>query len=310
MRFPILLALSLSAFAQSRPAVMPEISSSSLPVNLPAQPIGPNDLISVSVYDSPEFTRAIRVGADGNLRFPMLKARIAARGLKPAELEKSIAEALVAEDLIVEPFVTVSVLEYASRPINVSGAVKRPVTFQAVGPVTLLDAIARAEGLTLEAGAEILVARSGSAQRIPVKELMEGASPELNLKLDGGEEIRVPAAGKVFVVGNVHRPGAFAVQTAGETTVLKMLAMAEGLMPYASKQAYIYRQDGASGAKTEIPIELRKIMDRKAPDVTLAENDILYVPDARGRRAAMSAIERALSFGSTAGATALIYRSR
>ena len=289
---------------------MPEISSSNLPVNLPAQPIGPNDLISVSVYDSPEFTRAIRVGADGKLRFPMLKGRLDAQGLQPGELEKSIAVALMAESLIVDPFVTVSVLEYASRPINVSGAVKRPVTFQAVGPVTLLDAIARAEGLTLEAGAEMLVARSGSVQRVPVKELMEGANPELNLKLEGGDEIRVPAAGKVFVVGNVHRPGAFAMQTAGETTVLKMLAMAEGLMPYASRQAYIYRQNGASGAKTEIPIELRKIMDRKAPDVALAENDILYVPDATGRRAAMTAIERALSFGSTAGATALVYRNR
>jgi polysaccharide export outer membrane protein len=239
----------------------------------------------------------------------MLRARITAQDTLPSDLETSIAEALTAEDLIVEPFVTVSVVEYASRPINVTGAVRRPLTFQAVGPLTLLDAIARAEGLTLEAGPEILLSRAGLVQRISVKELMDASNPELNRALTGGEEIRVPEIGKIFVVGNVHKPGAFAMQDAGETTVLKMLAMSEGLMPFASKQAYIYRQQ-AAGSKTEIPIELKKIMDRKSPDVTLAANDILYIPDNSGRRTAMAAIEKALAFGSSAGATALVYRNR
>src|SRR5438094_4695041 len=240
MRSLLVLALSSVTFAQLRLAVTPEFSTSSFPVNLPAQPIGPNDLISVAVYDAPEFTRAVRVGADGQIRFPMLKARIAANGALPSDLETAIADALQGEDLIVEPFVTVSVVEYASRPINVTGAVRRPLTFQAVGPVTLLDAIARAEGLTVEAGPEILLGRAGSTQRISVKELMEGSNPELNRALNGGEEIRVPENGKVFIVGNVHKPGAFAMQDSGETTVLKMLAVSEGLMPFASKQAYIY----------------------------------------------------------------------
>jgi polysaccharide biosynthesis/export protein len=317
MRTLWVLAFSSVAFPQVRPAVMPEISTSNLPVNLPAQPIGPNDLISVSVYDAPEFTRAVRVGADGQIRFPMLKSKIKALGSLPSDLETSIAEALAVEDLIVDPFVTVEVVEYASRPINVTGAVRRPLTFQAAGPVTLLDAIARAEGLTLEAGPEILVSRldpdpsnvnARTVQRIPVKELMEASDPNLNLKLEGGEEIRVPEVGKVFVLGNVHKPGAFAVQEASETTVLKMLALSEGLMPFASRKAYIYRREDTTGPKNEIAIELKKIMDRKAPDVALMANDILYIPDNSGRRTTMMAIERALAFGSTAGATALIYK--
>src|SRR4051794_24291218 len=127
MRTFLLLAFSTVAFPQLRPAVMPEISASSMPLNLPAQKIGPNDLVYVSVYDAPEFTRAVRVGADGQIRFPILKARITAQDTLPSELETSIAEALAAEDLIVEPFVTVSVVEYASRPINVTGAVRRPI---------------------------------------------------------------------------------------------------------------------------------------------------------------------------------------
>jgi polysaccharide export outer membrane protein len=317
MRSFLALAFAAAAFPQTRPAVTPEISTSNLPVNLPAQPIGPNDLISVSVYDAPEFSRAVRVGADGQIRFPILKSKINAQGELPPALEQSIADALAAEDLIVDPFVTVEVVEYASRPINVTGSVRKPLTFQAVGPVTLLDAVAHAEGLSLEAGPEILVSKpapdsSGPGarlvQRIPVKELMEASDPNLNLKLEGGEEIRVPEVGKVFVLGNVHKPGAFTVQEASETTVLKMLALSQGLMPFAAKQAYIYRREAGASSKTEIPIALKKIMDRKAPDVPLLANDILYVPDNTGRRTAMVALEKALSFGTTAGATALIYK--
>src|SRR5438128_8582102 len=121
MRTLLLLAFSSIAFPQARTAVMPEISANSLPLNLPAQKIGPNDLISVSVYDAPEFTRAVRVGPDGQIRLPMLKSKIPAQDVLPADLETAIAESLAGEELVVEPFVTVTVIEYASRPISVTG---------------------------------------------------------------------------------------------------------------------------------------------------------------------------------------------
>ena len=59
-----------------------------------------------------------------------------------------------------DPVVKVTVVEYHSRPIAVMGAVKLPLTFQAVGVVTLLDALAKAGGLNDLAGTEILVTRS------------------------------------------------------------------------------------------------------------------------------------------------------
>ncbi len=283
--------------------------------NLPAQIIGPRDLIAIQVYDSPEFTRTVRVGADGMIRLPMLKQRVKAQGLMPGELEGSVARALQEEGLIIDPLVTITVAEYSSRPISVAGAVKNPLTFQASAPVTLLEAVTRAGGLTAEAGAEILIAKSQTGpdgqpasliQRVPVKALIDSADADANLKLTGGEEVRVPEAGKVFVVGNVKRPGAFAVQDGAETSVLKVLALAEGLAPYAGKQAYIYRRE-ASGSKNEIPIELSKIMQRKAPDAPLLAGDVLYVPDNHGRRLGLAVLEKVLIFGSTAGATALIY---
>ena len=309
----LILLLTLCApWAQPQGRVTPNTEAAP---NLPAQNIGPRDLIVVQVYGSPELSRSVRVGADGMIRLPMLKQRIKGEGMMPNDLEVMVANALEEEGLIVDPLVTVTVAEYSSRPISVAGAVREPLTFQASAPVTLLEAITRAGGLTPVAGSEILVSKTQTVpggqpaslmQRVSVKALIDGTDPEANLRLSGGEEVRVPEAGKVFIVGNVKKPGAFPVEDGAETSVLRMLAMAEGLAPFAGRQAYIYRRD-ASGSKNEIPIELSKIMDRKAPDAPLLANDILYIPDNRNRRLGLAVLEKLLLFGGTAGATALIY---
>jgi polysaccharide biosynthesis/export protein len=82
--------------------------------------------------------------------------------------------------------------------------------------------------------------------------------------------------------------------------------MAEGLDHFTGSTAYIYRSDGTSAAKREIPIALKKITDRKAPDVPLLENDILYIPEATGRKAALTTLDRMSLIGSSIGTT-LIY---
>lgn len=314
--FVIFLAASrLSAQAPNQPAPNAQELGG---YNLPSQPIGVDDLLAVSVYGAPELTRTVRVSPAGEIRLPMLKQRIPVKGAIPGEVEERIVKALSDEQLFVDPIVTVHIAEYKSRPISVAGAVKRPLTFQAFSTVTLLDAITRAEGLSEDAGPEILVSRptrleDGSTktltQRIPVKGLIDAADPDLNLKLTGGEEIRVPDVGKIFVVGNVKKPGAFKVEDAGDTTVLKLLAQAEGLMPYAQKIAYIYRKE-ATGSKNEIPIQLDEIMKRKAPDVNLLANDVLYIPDNTGRRKTMTALDRMATFGAGTVSGMLIWRGR
>jgi polysaccharide biosynthesis/export protein len=302
------------AGAQSLLPPQAEVNSANVPANLPAQKIGADDLIAVSVYGTPELSRTVRVGADGFFRLPMLVGKVKADGLMPAQVEVRIAEALRAEQILIDPVVTVSIVEYRSRPISVAGAVRRPLTFQAFGSVTLLDAVTRAEGLTADAGSEILVSKAQKGadgnpttlvQRIPVKGLIDAADPDLNLRLTGGEEIRVPEAGRVYVVGNIKKPGVFAIRDADETSVLKLLALSEGLMPYANDQAYIYRREGGTGGKNEIPIELKKIVDRKSPDIVLLANDILYIPEKKGKRATLATIEKILLFGGGAASAAI-----
>ena len=297
---PALLVLLLTAAAHAQTS--PRLPQAPTPPsdNLPIQRVGPDDLIGISTYDAPELTRTVRVGTDGAIRLPMVKDRIHVAGLFPSEVETAIADELVKEEIMVDPIVTVSVVESRSRPITVSGAVKNPTTFQASGQVTLLDALARANGLADDAGPEILVSKNQPGpdgkpitltQRIVVKALIDGADPELNLRLTGGEQVRVPDAGRVYVVGNVKKPGAFPLRDAGETSVLRALSLSEGLLPYTGQMAYIYRNEGGTAGKNEIPIDLKKIMGRKSPDVPLLANDILYVTDRSGRRSLARVME-------------------
>jgi polysaccharide export outer membrane protein len=283
--------------------------------NLPAQKIHANDLVGVSVYGEPDLTRTVRVGDDGTIRLPLLKDKIKADGLMPEQLEQAIVAALKTEELLVDPFVTVTVAEYHSLPISVAGAVKTPVTFFPLEKkTTLLEAITRAGGLAPEAGTEILITGpasvSGSAplvRRILVKSLIDATDPESNLLLEGGEEIRVPEAGKIYVVGNVKKPGQFPLLDAsGTSSVLKALALSEGLEPYATYEAYIYRREGGTTSPNEIQVDLRKIMDRKSPDVILLANDVLYIPDAHKRRATMNGLKAGLGIAAVA-VSALVY---
>ncbi len=285
--------------------------------NLPSQKVGPDDLLSVSVADCPELSRNFRVGADGTVPLPLLKERLKVAGKYPTEIEDEIAEALVNEQILVRPVVSVSVAEYRSVPVTVSGAVRHPITFQAVGEVTLLDALTKADGLAPDAGSEILVSEThpsendgppGLVQRIPIKGLIEESNPALNIRLHGGEEVRVPLAGRVYVIGNVKKSGAYPIQDSGDTTVLKVLALSEGLLPYSTNDAYIYRREAGKAGRDEIPIQLSQIMKRKAPDVSMQSDDILYVPDNKHRRMTVTTLEKIAGVGAATASGLLIFR--
>lgn len=314
MKAILLIGISVLLAAQTLPQQQQPFVS---PVSLPSQRIGPNDLLNLNVYGAPELSRPVRVSPEGTIQIPMLKEVFEAAGKYPGELESIVANALMREKILVSPVVTVTVAEYVSRPISVIGAVKQPLTFQAFGNITLVDALSRAGGLTTDAGAEILLSRQQPGAdgkpvslvvRIPVKQLIDQADGELNYALRGGEEIRVPEAMRIFVVGNVKKPGAFPVRDGNDTTVLKMLAMSEGLQPFAADLAYIYRREGNENGRNEISIPIAKIMARKAPDVALQPNDVLYIPDNKNRRMTMAMVDRLVTFGAGTASGMLVWR--
>jgi polysaccharide export outer membrane protein len=215
--------------------------------------------------------------------------------------------------VLVEPIVSAGVLEYRSRRVSVVGAVRMPCNFQAVGEVRLLDAIAHAQGFLNEAGPELIVSFPSQQEgeraplHIPIRALLAAKDPSLNIILHGGEEIRVPEAPKLFIVGNVRTPGAYPLADPDGSTVLKALALSQGGLPFSARRAYIYRLTGDSGKREEITVELRQILHRKEPDVPLQANDILYIPDNPKMRLTAGMLDRMSGFGSSVASGIIVW---
>lgn len=280
---------------------------------LPALPLGPDDLLSVNVLGVPALSRPVRVDQDGSIRIPMVDKPIPVSGKLPAAVESRIAEALRQDDLVREPLVSVTVTEYVSRQVTVAGAVHNPTSIQTVTDMTLLDAIARAGGFTDDAGAELLISRrpdsgAGPVRRVSIRALMEQTDDQSNPVLHPGDEVRVPRAPRIFVMGNVRKPGSIALVETSGSTVMTAIALAEGLAPFATSQAWILRKRHDSPDREHIPVPLAAIMKLRSPDVELKADDIFYVPDNRAKRITADVIDRMVSFGSATTSGVLIWR--
>jgi polysaccharide biosynthesis/export protein len=303
--------LSIAAMAQRLSYTPPGPAFPAAPVaiggaNLPFQVIGASDLVHLTVYDSPELTQSFRVDQAGFLNLPLLRQPVRAQGLMPDDLRDEIARQLREQHLLVHPVVDVAVVEYRSRDVTIAGAVKTPITVQDVGNLRLLAALSQAGGLLPEAGPEVIVeSANGTSQRFSVRDLFDGRHPELNIPVQAGAQIRVPECERVFVVGNVKRPGAFPFVSMEDTTVLQLLALSGGLDSFSRKHAYIYREQAGSSQKTEIEVPLQKILDRKAQDVKLAANDILYVPINGKLKNSATVLAHATGIGNTAVSAAI-----
>jgi polysaccharide export outer membrane protein len=274
--------------------------------NLPFQLIGASDLVHLTVFDSPELTQSFRVDQSGNLNLPLLRGPVHAQGLMPDDLRDEIARQLREQHLLLRPVVDVSVVEYRSRDVTIAGAVKTPVTIQEEGNLRLLAALSQAGGLLPEAGPEVIVENAnGTSQRVSVRELFDGRHPELNVPIEAGAQIRVPECERVFVVGDVKRPGAFPFLSMEDTTVLQLLALSGGLDSFSRKRAYIYREQPGSSQKIEIEVPLGRIMDRKAQDVKLAANDILYIPINGKLKSSANVLAHVTGIGNTAVSAAI-----
>ena len=119
---------------------------------------------------------------------------------------------------------------------------------------------------------------------INLRHLLNSRDPRFNVPIYAGDIVKVTRAGIVYVVGAVKKPGGFTVKGNEQMSLLKAIALAEGLSSTSSKgHTRIIRTDEGSGKRSEIPVELGKILDGKAPDMNLQAADIVFVPSSMGK---------------------------
>jgi polysaccharide export outer membrane protein len=123
-----------------------------------------------------------------------------------------------------------------------------------------------------------------NAVRVNLKDLLESADSRNNPMVHPGDIVKVTRAGIVYVIGEVRKPGGFALKSNESISVVQALALSEGLTRTAAKgNARIIRTDPQNGERKETPIDLGKILAGKAPDPMLEAKDIVFVPNSAAK---------------------------
>ncbi len=218
-----------------------------------------------------------------------------------------------------EPQISVSVTEFRSQPVSVLGAVGHPGVHQLQRRTNLAEMLSLVGGLRPDAGPVLKITRRVERGPIPlenahldetgrfsvaevnVKDLMDASRPSENIEVRPNDVVSVPTSATVYVIGEVKRSGGFVLGSRPRLTVLEALALAEGLQPRAAaKNARILRSGSPdSTTRTEIPLNISKIMAGKQEDIALLPNDILYIPVSKAKSTAMRTLETALQIGTS-----------
>jgi len=127
--------------------------------------IGPFDVLDISVFQVDMLTRELKVDATGHIQYPMI-GEVTAAGKTAKQVGDEIAERLD-KSYLRSPQVTVYVKDSASQKFTVEGAVKTAGVFPIVGHMTLLRAIATAQGVDPDAKLrDVVIFRMVNQQRM------------------------------------------------------------------------------------------------------------------------------------------------
>ncbi|MDD5200146.1 MAG: polysaccharide export protein [Terrimicrobiaceae bacterium] len=154
----------------SAPVVEKKITGLSVASRTSNYRIGPNDLVRMDVFQEPDMQTEQRVAQDGTINIALV-GRVGIAGLTVEDASKAIADKLRG-GFLVNPQLTISVIEYAPRRFSVLGQVNKPGSFDIPGEeiVTLPTAIAMAEGNTRIGNLrQVLVTRNRGGEIYDIK---------------------------------------------------------------------------------------------------------------------------------------------
>jgi polysaccharide biosynthesis/export protein len=286
---------------------------SAAPTNVTSYVLGPEDQITVRIFAAADIPdKPVQIDNNGTVTLPMI-GQVRAAGLTVGQLQANLVTAY--KKYFKDPQVTVQVNDFRSQPVSVAGNVAKPGVVQLAGNRNLIEVIGQAGGLLADAGDSVLITRNLSEGPIPVagaftdptgkysvahinvRSIMNGKDPEANIQIKPHDVITVPRARLIYVLGNVGRPGGY-VLTENETMSLtQAIALAGGWDKMAALgSARILRADGGP-TREQIPANVKKIMENKAPDLQMQPDDILYIPNSMTKVIGAQGIESAIGIG-------------
>lgn len=281
------------------------------PAPMPA-PIGPGDFLDISEYHTPEFHSTVRVAADGKVTLPLI-GDVSVNGMDEQSAAHAIETALVKKGMLLHPLVSVLVVVYAGQDVSVLGEVTHPGVYPYTYHHRLLDLISAASGLSPNAGRLVNIFHANDP-KTPHPVVLDPSGTDTtsnhNPELNPGDTVQVSRAGLVYVVGDVIRPGGFAVDPTQGLTVVQALSLAWGPSINANVTHAVLIREQKSG-RTMIALNLKRMLSGQDPDQPIRDRDILYVPDSFSKNLMNRTLESAIQ--STIGVgiySALVYSQR
>jgi len=156
--------------------------------------IGSQDMLDISVWREPDFSRTVPVRPDGKISLPLLNDMQAA-GLTPSQLAEELTKSL--NKFVTNPQVTIIVTQINSQRFYVLGEATRPGAYTLIPDMTILQALSNAGGFTTYANSKkiyLLRQENGKQQKLSFnyKDVIAGKRTEQNIVLKNGDTIVVP----------------------------------------------------------------------------------------------------------------------
>lgn len=292
----VIVAAPFAAMAQQTEASAPALA----PPSAPPLTIGSGDLVEVAMYDAPELSGRFRVDEKGNIQIPLLGS-IHVQGLTADQAAKLIQQQYVTAEILKpgSSQATVFIEEYANQGITITGEVKNPGVYPALGVRMLNDVVTAAGGITVTASSQILITHRNDPQNTVTVEYNPTALKPVipQVQILPGDSILVPRAGIVYVVGDVGKPGGYVLDGRNTLTVEEVMGLAGGGGHAAKLRKAELVRTLPDGRKEMIDIAVNQIFTGKSPDVALKDQDILYVPTDTKKLVLEQALQAAVSIG-------------
>lgn len=323
-RFPVvclvvwLLILLISSFGlplAAQTPITPEtaqpVASSNPPASPPPMPhvmanpnvkLGLGDLIELSVFGVPELSVKTRISGSGDLYLPLIDY-VHVAGLTTDEAQDMIQKRLEDGGFVRNPHVSIFVDESTSQAISIMGEVNRPGAYPAIGERRLFDIISTAGGLNDRAGRKVTIQRRDGEKVELVMSVNLADDDKSNVEIFPGDIIFVSRAGIVYIVGDVNHPTGFRIED-NSLSVLKCLALAGGQTKTSALTKARILRETPNGIQ-EIPVNLKKVLYAKAPDMAMVKGDILFIPGSALKTAAYRGTDVAVSLATTVGVIAV-----
>ncbi len=163
---------------------------------MPVYRLNPGDVVRISVWREEELLREARIQPDGTVSYPLVGS-VPAAGQTPGEVADAITERL--EEFIPDAVVTVELLEAQGYRVYVIGEVNRPGEYQLAQPITVMQALSIAGGLTPFAGTSgIRILRTSTDEQMNISfdydAVADDGEMEKNIFLKAGDTVIVPGS--------------------------------------------------------------------------------------------------------------------